>query len=385
MTLSSPFTCQSCGQHRLREMADFDQLPRVTSDSKPFRPGGRLFVCESCGLAQKIPDAAWLAETGEIYRDYEMYHHSAANDQAVFDPVTGRPRGRCEVLVQRLRESGAISLAGILLDVGAGSGAMLAAFSATCDGWKLYGLDLDNRKESALKAIPRFEQLFTVPPAMLPRHFDLVTLVHALEHFPDPVTMLRALSEKIAAGGRLFVEVVNVERTPFDLVVADHLCHFTPHSLARMVTRAGLGVETVSADWINKEISLLAVASPRSSLAANDDPQEATARIERDVAWLRNLLEHAREAARSGQFGIFGTSVAATWLAGGLGDAAQFFVDEDPAREGRMHLSRPILKPDQLPRGAKVYLAFARDVSDAIRRRLSHLNVTFLMPPVAPA
>jgi 2-polyprenyl-3-methyl-5-hydroxy-6-metoxy-1,4-benzoquinol methylase len=329
-------------------------------------------------MAQKIADAVWLAEIDEIYRNYEMYHQSASNDQAVFDSVSGRPSGRCEVLVRRLLESGAIPRSGALLDVGAGSGAMLAAFSGASDEWKLYGLDLDARKEQALKAIPRFEQLYTVPPEQLSRQFDLVTLIHSLEHFADPVSMLRKLRGKVATGGRLFVEVVNVDKTPFDLVVADHLCHFTPRSLAFQVERAGLGVEVVKTDWINKEVSLLAVASPATSIAARNDPLQAIGRIEGDIAWLHNMLEHARASARGGQFGIFGTSVAATWLAAGLGDAVQFFVDEDPAREGCTHLSRHILKPDQLPRGATVYLAFAREASDAISRRLSHLPVTFL-------
>ena len=97
-----------------------------------------------------------------------------------------------------------------------------------------------------------------------------------------------------------------------------------------------------------------------------------------------SLSGHAGESAR-GRFGIFGTSVAATWLAGGVANAAQFFVDEDAARQGRTHLGRPILKPDQLPRGAKVYLAFAPETAEAIRRRLSQPNITFLTPPVAPA
>src|SRR5712691_8853900 len=108
--------CQTCDAECLRAIAGFEDLPRVTSDSKPFPPGGRLFVCERCGLVQKIVDSEWLREIGEIYHDYAMYHQSAANDQAVFDPVSGRPRGRCEVLVQHLLDSGVLLRAGALLD-----------------------------------------------------------------------------------------------------------------------------------------------------------------------------------------------------------------------------------------------------------------------------
>ena len=373
--------CQACSADRLYEIKGFRQLPRVTSDSKPYLPGGRLFVCERCGMIQKIADEEWLREIGEIYRDYEMYHQSASNDQAVFDPVNGRASGRCEVLARHLLESGSIPCTGTLLDVGAGSGAMLAAFSAACNEWKLFGLDLDDRKEKTLRAIPRFEQLFTVPPEQLSQKFDLVTLIHSLEHFTDPLSMLRKLQEKIAPGGRLFIQVNNVERTPFDLVVADHLCHFTPRSLAYLAARAGLRIEAVSTDWVNKEISLLVVVDPQAPEPAHDEPSQTIFKIEGDIAWLHSILENARESAASGRFGIFGTSVAATWLASGLGDAVGFFVDEDPARDGRSHLGRPILRPAQVPPGAVVYLAFVPEVSSAISRRLAGLPVKFAAPP----
>jgi hypothetical protein len=334
-------------------------------------------------LAQKVADPVWLDEIGEIYRDYEMYHQSAANDQAVFDPVSGRPNGRCEVLARRLKESGALPRLGTLLDVGAGSGAMLAAVSAACDGWRLFGLDLDNRKEMALRAIPRFEQLFTVPPEQLARRFDLVTLIHSLEHFAAPLASLRALRGLIVASGWLFVQVNNVDETPFDLVVADHLCHFTPRSLSGLIARAGVGIEWIKSDWIHKEISLLASPRSRASPRTDDDATPATAKIEKDIAWLNGMIEHATQCSAKGRFGIFGTSVAATWLAAGLGDAVEFFVDEDPAREGRTHLGRPIRKPDQIPEGAVVYLAFARTVAEAIRRRLASLPATLVAPPAA--
>ena len=201
-----------------------------------------------------------------------------------------------------------------------------------------------------------------MPPEQLSQKFDLVTLIHSLEHFTDPLSMLRKLQEKIAPGGRLFIQVNNVERTPFDLVVADHLCHFTPRSLAYLAARASLGIEAVSTEWVNKEISLLAVANPQTREPAHDDPRQMILKLEGDVAWLQSMLKYARESAVSGKFGIFGTSVAATWLASGLGDAVGFFVDEDPAREGRLHLDRPILRPAQVPPGAIVYLAFVREV-----------------------
>lgn len=380
ISAAAPNRCQSCDTSELHEIAGFPQLPRVTSDSKPFRSGGRLFVCMGCGLVQKIADAHWLAEINEIYRDYEMYHQSSANDQVVFDAVSGRPSGRCEVLARHLLQSGVLPVRGALLDVGAGSGAMLGAFSQASSDWRLFGLDLDSRKEPALKAIPRFEKLYTVAPDQLSRQFDLLTLIHSLEHFADPLAMLRTLRSRLSAGGHLFVEVNNAGITPFDLVVADHLCHFTAETLAAMTARAGLNAALTKTDWVHKEISLLASAGAGPSAIPAHDPQQALQRTREDVGWLTGMLDHALRSSQAGRFAIFGTSVAATWLAHGLGGNVEFFVDEDPAREGHTHMGRPILKPAQVPEGVTVYLAFVQTVAQSIRNRLRDLSIAFVSP-----
>lgn len=365
----------------LREIDGFAELPRVTSDSKPYAPGGRIFVCKDCGLVQKIADKKWQEEAAAIYRNYDMYHQSAANDQVIFDPVSGRPSGRCEVLTRNLLDSNVLPKSGSLLDVGAGSGAMLAAFSTMFDGWRLYGLDLDDRKEASLRSIPRFEKLFTSSPEQLVQKFDLITLIHSLEHFSAPLQMLETLKARLTPSGRILIEVNNVAKTHFDMIVADHLCHFTPGTLGRMLEHAGFSVEVVKTDWINKEISILALVRDRHVPWPYTDTDEIVSQTQYGVAWLENMLRHSEKCALGKQFGIFGTSVAATWLAGGLGDAVKFFVDEDPGREGRTHLDKPILKPSEIPSGATVYLAFVPEVAESIRRRLAGLPVEFAALP----
>jgi len=372
------YRCQACDADTLEEIGAFTSLPRVTSDSKPFRPGGRLFVCADCGLTQKVADPQWLAEIAQIYAGYEMYHQSAALDQAVF--VDGQPIGRCELLARKLSECGVVAQTGTLLDVGAGSGAMLAAFSAMFRDWKLYGLDLDDRKQASLARIPGFQRLFTVPPDRIEQQFDMVSLIHSLEHFTEPKAMLHHLRMRLRPGGRLFVQINNAERMPFDLVVADHLCHFTPRSVAGLAARAGFGTERCATDWISKEISVIATAQPGAEVI-QDDASSARARVASDVAWLKSVLEDARSRVRHGRFGVFGSSVAATWLAAGLGEAVEFFVDEDPGRENRSHLQRPILRPDQVPPGSIVYLAFVRETADSIRRRLAGASFELAAPP----
>jgi len=79
-----PFGCIVCGSARLEEIKEYNALPRVTSDCKPFAAGGRLFACHGCGGIQKLPDGNWLAEIERIYGDYEIYQLSDGAEQLIF-------------------------------------------------------------------------------------------------------------------------------------------------------------------------------------------------------------------------------------------------------------------------------------------------------------
>lgn len=374
--------CQICGASALVEIEGFSALWRVASDCTPFRQGGRLSVCDACDAVQKISDDRWFAEIGEIYRKYDIYHQSGGVEQSVFDSMAGRPKRRSVVLAERV--AGALNLtpSGRLLDFGCGNGAMLAAFSEVRPQWSLFGLELDDRNLGRHKQIPGFCGLYTGAPEEVPGHFDLITLSHSLEHTPAPGAVLRSLREKLATGGRLFVQVPNAGQNPFDLVVADHLCHFTADTLVHLVTRSGFLVERVDTDWVTKEISLL--ASPADAPSA--DQRRAEQRLTVDgvrerVGWLEAVVDGARRAAAEERFGLFGTSISATWLFGQLADDVEFFVDEDPARAGGHHMQRPIWRPDEAPANAAVYLALVPAVAQAVRDRLRALPLRFHSPP----
>jgi len=375
--------CRVCGEARFVVFDTYAALPRITSDCRPFRSGGELRLCCSCGAVQKIATARWLAEIAEIYREYTPYYQSEGAEQAVFDSHARRLRPRSEILIERLALAVPLREQGAVLDIGCGTGATLRALSGLLPGYRLYGQDLDRRNEKRLQAIPNFVELYTCNLRELTRRFDIATLIHALEHFPDPLELLRTVRDRLDECGVLLIEVCDVERNPFDLLIADHLMHFSARTLRRIVENAGFRVATVATDWVEKELSC--VAQPASEVSREPDAREPTdiaATVSRNLDWLQRMIAIARQAAeRYGNIGIFGTSIAGTWLAGSIPGGYGFFVDEDPNRIGRRHLGKPILAPHQIPENAAVVLALAPLVARTIRERLHHLPVVFIEPP----
>lgn len=382
MTLRSEIlTCCICDALRLEQIPRFGLLPRVTSDCVPFRSGGRLAVCTRCGAAQSPADEQWLSEIREIYNSYNIYGQGGGTEQQVFDQSTGLMRGRSEILVERLLALPNVPSKGKLLDVGCGTGGTLRAF-ASLGTWTSFALDLDNRNLESLNAVNGFRTLYNCSPAEVPGQFDIVTLVHSLEHFPSPYSALVDLRSKLQSGGYLFIEVPDAAVNPFDYTVADHRAHFTTETLAYIVRRSGFSVRFIAADWVSKEISLVAVRGNDAELNADIPNPSSRVDVFGQVVWLAEFVATAlKSAAMAGSFGVFGTSIAATWLWPAVAERIQFFVDEDSSRIGRTHMGRPILSPAQVPSGAIVFIALVPAVAARIQTRLAHLPVDFRIPP----
>ncbi len=367
--------CKVCGADALEDIPEFRSLPRVTSDCLPFRDGGRLLVCRECSAAQSPADEQWFGEIGEIYDSYSAYRQAGGEEQCVLDPATGRVTQRSRVLVSKLLALAGCPQSGTVLDIGCGTGGTLKAFS-DLSGWRLFGSELDNRSLPVLRAIDGFETLYTCPLPDLPGRFTLITMVHALEHFSEPVSTLRDLHSKIAAGGRLFVEAPNAEANPFDYLIADHMIHFTPTTLSFAAARAGFAIDCLALNWVTKELSLTAHPSGALDAASLGTATEIVDQIRARIVWLSRFVEAARQASAGGRaFGLFGSSVAATWLCGVLGDRVSFLVEEDTNRIGRTHLDRPIVSPAQAPPGSVVFLAMAPQIARLVAER--HRNTPF--------
>jgi len=107
--------------------------------------------------------------------------------------------------------------------------------------------------------------------------YELVSMIHVLEHLPDPVGALKLVSRLLKPGGALYLRVPNfasalVQKSSRDLLghlkPREHLWYFTPETLARTLEAAGLEPEVRAAgrntiaDLVNGRIRARLVLSP---------------------------------------------------------------------------------------------------------------------------
>jgi hypothetical protein len=370
----------------LEAVAGYESFRRVTSDCKPWPAGGRLGVCRACGGVQNVLDAAWHADCARIYAGYTIYHQGAGAEQAVFEQGSGRAASRSARLLERVFAHVPLPTAGRLLDIGCGNGALLGAFGRFGPGWSLCGTEFNDKYRDVVRGLPGVEGFYTCTPDGVPGSFAMVSMIHVLEHIPQPCDFLVRLSQKLDTDGLLLIEVPDAAQNPFDLLIADHCSHFTPATLRDLLERAGYEVLVVADNWVPKEVTAVVRKSRGGATGRRPAPQAAAVEAAGcNLQWLGRVADQGRRLASRGNFGVFGTSIAGTWMYAELEGAMDFFVDEDPNRAGGRYLGRPVYSPSQAPEGADVLLALPAALARQIHARLEKGAIAFRchLPPAA--
>jgi 2-polyprenyl-3-methyl-5-hydroxy-6-metoxy-1,4-benzoquinol methylase len=220
-------TCLLCGSEHHEEFA------QVESFGFPLV----YYQCDECGLIfqsaedNQAKDPRFYAET---YR--QIYQSSV-------EPTSK------DLWIQEHR---ALSLVSILqavkvdapqriLDIGASTGVLLDAFQRAFGG-EVVGVEPGDayRAYAQKRGLLMFADIEELVKTHPPR-FDLVSMIHVLEHLPDPVDMLRLIrKDLLQENGILLLEVPNFYA--HDSYELAHLTCFTPNTLQQVLRRAGFHV-----------------------------------------------------------------------------------------------------------------------------------------------
>ncbi|OGI04916.1 MAG: hypothetical protein A2Y25_00635 [Candidatus Melainabacteria bacterium GWF2_37_15] len=91
-----------------------------------------------------------------------------------------------------------------ILDFGCGKGSLLKKIKESNISLELFALEPDKKCRDFLeKDFKVFSSIEEIPDKTL----DVITLFHVMEHLKDPLTVLNLLYPKLAAGGKIIIEV----------------------------------------------------------------------------------------------------------------------------------------------------------------------------------
>lgn len=201
-------------------------------------------ACRSCGLVQHldVPDDATLATYyRDTYRrefpwspltghDGQRHEHGTPEWGALMDEASAR-------MAENVAEALRIPAGGRTLEIGCGEGRVSSALAAL--GFAAFGDEADPAMmEAAESRGVRHARLVETLPT-----FDAVLSIHNLEHMRDPVATLVSWRDRMVLGGKLWIEVPNVEHPYGDLDTHywqwPHITCWRPQTLMLALVRAG--------------------------------------------------------------------------------------------------------------------------------------------------
>lgn len=353
------------------------KLHCVTSDCRPWDAQAEFAVCTSCGLIQKRITSDWSHETKNIYASYSMYPQGDGAEQTTFQNETGVAQARSMRIVECLASQGMLPETGNMLDIGCGNGNMIRSFHRSFSKWALAGQEWDTRHAEIVQAIPNVTHFFTDFPDDHAEKFNLISMIHVLEHIVDPINYLRKLASLLSKDGMLLIQVPNLRQNPYDLAIFDHCSHFTQTSLKAVLSQAHFQIEWLSEDVISKELTIL--CRPDSSGCTNAMVEDRDL-LDNSYAWLERFIQRVETVKDQSPLGIFGTSIGSSWVVSEIGHAPTFFLDEDSNRIGKRHLDRPILAPADTPQGASIIVPLAPVSAAAVSTRIARSDLKVISP-----
>jgi len=199
-----------------------------------------------------VPDAQALAR---FYReDYRRDGFNASADAAEFPWDCRNRLSRGRALRRLVERHGRLPEQARVLEIGAGFGHNLAAFREARPQALLVASEADPSCRPTLERLgaARIEGDWSGADARraVAAHgpFDVVLLVHVLEHPADPDALIRSVREVLAPGGLLVLEVPNEwEREVRTSNNAPHISFFERASLGRFLEGRGGKVRALDA------------------------------------------------------------------------------------------------------------------------------------------
>ena len=359
------------------------KLKGVTSDCKPWPDTGRFCICRDCGHVQKQMSADWLKDVANIYSHYNSYPLSDAKDQLLHD--SGIPQSRNKQLLREISKEINLKDSGKILDLGCGKGQFLRCFSEIYKKWDLYGCDQQEGLRPEIMTIPKAKDYYTTPLEEISVKFDFISMLYVIEHLFNPLDILYTIKAKLSDDGIIFIQTGNLAANPFELTVVDHSSHFTLRTLELLARKAGFEIIASSDSWNAKEIGILARVSSHTAVTTElinyFHPNKVL--LNKQNSWLLSFIHEIDATIPKENIGILGSTIAGTWLANYPQCKFSFWIDEDLSKIGKKHMGAEIIRIENVPKDAFVYLPFPNFIARKICIRLKKIrpDIKFKFPP----
>jgi SAM-dependent methyltransferase len=325
----------------------------LLSSATPIVGSTVVDLCRACGHAQTRP----VMNVRNYYESEYQFRIRSEDEDDLYDRIGETNVYRSGQQAHLVATSFDLQRPLKVLDYGCGKGRSLKLLVEHHPLLEPYVFDVsESYRQFWNSFVPAERQATTLIPTDWHDRMDLVLSFFALEHVEAPSDFVATLRRLLRPGGQAFVVIPNVLTNVSDLVVVDHINHFSVTSLSHLFSCAGFVDLRVDVESYR---GAFVVSATRS---ADDDPfpknsvpeQIGLEKILALGTYWRDIVENiaATEKTRPAteKSAIYGSGIYGLFIATALPDRTRTlcFLDQNPWRQGLSLIGIPVLAPDEL-------------------------------------
>ncbi len=344
--------CLVCGAICGTPAYRHDGAASVSSTGRAVALPTVVYVCRRCGHVQTPP----LDDISGYYANaYDVHLESDDADDlyAVRDGVAVyRAQHQANVALAKLSLAAGASV----LDYGCGKGMTIRALLAARPDVNAAVFDVsDVYRDAWNTSIPTENQAAYATPAKWDGRFDAVLSFFALEHAGDPHGFLAGIRRLMRPGGALHLTVPNVRRNVGDFIVVDHVNHFMPTSLRRVLAEAGF-VDVRIDEEAHDAAYVVNARRGVGDRVAGPAESEVASYVEEAVGYAAfwstatEAVQEFENEHRGRPAAIYGSGFYGVFIASRLTDHSNlaYFLDRSLHQQAKRVHGLPVLPPETL-------------------------------------
>ena len=231
--------CIACGSdtwQRLFTINEPDEYQKLIGDETRNKTWS---LCKSCGTATNKPFIEGLSKIYEEYRSHELRKETVVQSfERILNIVDNENRIRIRNLVRYLP----VELKS-MLDIGSGLGVfpfIMKEYYKNIDCMEPNADSAEHLRDLGFKC---YEGFFS-KELLEGKQYELITLVHVLEHIENPLEFLDDVHDSLLQDGLLYIEVPDASELLYlphehDEFSVCHLYFYNHFSLRYLLTRCG--------------------------------------------------------------------------------------------------------------------------------------------------